>query len=370
MSAQKEHLLIGFYGRGNFGDDWMCSSLLKILGEKKQSNINVFCDNLEFLTKSYPQAKPVSRKLSSLISKIKSSDHLIQGGGTIFHDSYKGVFKYKYLLNLVRWALLFRYAKFCGNKIIITGAGIGPIESRAAKKICSYTLQLADTIIVRDTPSFEEVSQLLGSSEKLAIGCDLTECYKDDTNAKPLPQKNRVVIGISVCDLTPFMNTPQDNNLFWRTFTDNLQQLINHYDEPTLKFLSLYQGSSSTTDKQVSDQICSLLNYKNIKHTVYENDTSSFISEIDECDLVIATKFHAVVAAHKLSKPTLAICYNRKVMDYGTEKGLNKKLLIDIHSNTKDWGQAFATLINTPAPQSQNNNSLKTIKLIHQALSL
>lgn len=79
--------LIGFYGRGNFGDDFMALSLIGALRARGHHDIRVFCDNPSFLRNE--DVTIIPRRALSLLKSIATSSTLIQGGGTIFHDSYK-----------------------------------------------------------------------------------------------------------------------------------------------------------------------------------------------------------------------------------------------------------------------------------------
>ena len=101
----KKILLIGYYGYGNYGDDLLLNSFLKILNELKfDGTIILPLENeIEFKSNHYFNIQVVPRfNFYELKKSIKSSDLIIYGGGNLFQSetSYRSLFYYSYIANI------------------------------------------------------------------------------------------------------------------------------------------------------------------------------------------------------------------------------------------------------------------------------
>ena len=110
-------LLIGYYGFGNTGDDWL--------------EIQAKC----LLKKVYPTIKiDVIKKNRYKVPLFLSQDMVVYGGGTLFQDksSFKSFYFYLFFLFLA-WI----YKK----PVIFLGQGIGPIQSKFNRFLFRYLVK-------------------------------------------------------------------------------------------------------------------------------------------------------------------------------------------------------------------------------------
>lgn len=122
--------IMGFYGRLNFGDDVMARALSRHIVSVTDADVAVAADG-DYIADalSAPRIRVVPRKLTSILGELVHCDVLIQGGGTIFHDSYVGAARRRYCLNLAAWLVLFSLARLLGSRVLVLGAWIGPWRS-------------------------------------------------------------------------------------------------------------------------------------------------------------------------------------------------------------------------------------------------
>ena len=121
-------LLIGFYGRANFGDDLMCSSLANFLSQNRNYSISVVSGHSNSEHLDIGRGSFVARDARAILAALSDTDILCQGGGTIFHDSYFGIYRFRYWINLIQWAILFWIARLRGARVVMVGAGVGPLR--------------------------------------------------------------------------------------------------------------------------------------------------------------------------------------------------------------------------------------------------
>lgn len=348
IASSDRVLIMGFYGRRNFGDDIMARALIEQLHDRGITRIGVFCDDPSFL--SGLSASAVPRTVRSLTAEILKSDILIQGGGTIFHDSYTGKALYRYYVNLLLYAVIFAFARISATRVLVVGAGIGPVRRWLPRVLCGVALSFADMVVVRDRKSESELLRLIPRRRAFLSGHDLA--LLPDPRAFTAEPVRRRRIGISLCDLTPFMIG--DGKGPWNAMASALHRLEEEgKDEPfELHFLSLYTGTSSVSDAGVSRDVAALLPGYHCTFADYSNDPSLFWQEIASCEAVVATKFHAVVAAAVLGRPTLAVSYNRKVSDFCGETDFDPEMVLPLEVATDPdiWTARLRKLLAQTAP--------------------
>lgn len=124
----KVHLIFGYQGYNNYGDELLASIVETHLGET--------CNRL-------------SRK-NSLLQHIKliQEAHTLIGVGGLFQDLSSPLSPWYYLLVIL-------YARISNKQIKLVGQGIGPLHSPLSKLATYISFKLADHISVRDQSSSE-----------------------------------------------------------------------------------------------------------------------------------------------------------------------------------------------------------------------
>lgn len=148
-------IICGAYGKGNGGDDFILEEII--------SQLNQIDPDLPLYVLS---RKPKQTKIATSINAIHTFRFLkmrrtmkrtrlyISGGGTLMQDVTSTRSLLYYLSNL-------KMAKRCGNKTLLYGCGIGPINRPKNQKRASKILnEYADCITLRDDYSQLTLSEL------------------------------------------------------------------------------------------------------------------------------------------------------------------------------------------------------------------
>lgn len=150
LSSRRDILLCGYYGAGNLGDEL---SLAVTCDELSRRTADA---RLVALTRS---RMPLSRDIASIpylsfgrIEKELSKTRLVLFGGSLFQDSTS-------LRSLLFYAHLAASARRRGCRTALIG-GIGPLETRAARRICAAVLPRFDLLCARDAASAAELEAL------------------------------------------------------------------------------------------------------------------------------------------------------------------------------------------------------------------
>jgi polysaccharide pyruvyl transferase WcaK-like protein len=319
--------MIGFYGRRNFGDDLMGLSLISELKVNGYEDIRVFCDEPEFLKDA--DVTVVPRNVFQLVRQICLVDVLVQGGGTVFHDSYVGGALRRFWVNLGYYMCIFLFARAIGTKIILLGAGVGPIRHPISRFLCYQSLNCCSLVLARDKASETEAKSLLGKRTRVELGKDLAVL----SPVVPIAQNSNTLgqIGFSICDLTPFVPL-EDAETSWASMIEGVHEVLDSRPV-SIRFYSLFTGKSGVNDAAVSRAWGSKLAAYDVTYCDYENDTYDFWEDFAESDVMIATRFHAVVAAYLSGLPFLAVSYNRKVRDFCSDVGIPDRWVLSLNES-------------------------------------
>lgn len=338
-------LLLGFYGRGNFGDDLMLAGLVNYLRSNGMETISV----ISGIEGAVPDdCIYIRRTKISILKAIFNSSYIIQGGGTIFHDSYVGLAKYKYFLNLGLFALIFLIARCLRKKVWIVGAGIGPLNNKMARLLSSISFYLVNGIIVRDEASYIDAMDLLPNAKKLFKSHDLA-FLAEQGHSNCSPNDKTFRYGISICDVTDFFDDSHGEP--WTHLAQTINNMPEIFDrlDVELCFISLFNGDSSLSDEIVSKKLVQKLKVNcRIRFVTYTGKIDLFIKEVSNVNFFIATKYHACILAMCIKKPFVAIAYNRKVRDLSAEFSLPMNQIYDLDALCSEmvWREIFLNSFN------------------------
>lgn len=321
----------GYYGFKNFGDETILSILIDHL-KQLGVDVTVFSSDTDFTSKAYNVNSVGSFDIKNVIKRIKETDFLISGGGSLLQDVTS-------LKSLVYYSFIITMALFFNKKVIIFAQGIGPLNSKLAQIIVKNILKHCSLVTVRDEQSLNLLSKW-NINAKLV--CD--PVFSLNTSAQQTISNK---IGIQLRD--------------FKTLNYNLLQklalfIIEKFPEKEIEIFSLQQNQ----DLEICTKFKNMLNSfnPNIKTEIVTED---IINRISKLEILIAMRFHAILTALKFGVKTCAINYDIKVeklaknaqipiisMDasenmeniYQQIKKLNKNELLSFcETKTFDWSE-------------------------------
>jgi polysaccharide pyruvyl transferase CsaB len=322
-------MIIGFYGSGNFGDDMMCVALARLLTENTNAKITILARDPEVHASLKSHKLDVRRwSAAEIWRSVHQSDILCQGGGTNFHDSYAGRKLIRHWCNLTLWAAIFWIARLRRKRVLLLGAGIGPLRRPLTKCLSRIAFSACASIGVRDQASARTLSGTHYSGP-CEIGFDLAAVRVPTMTQRARSRGERLVLAISACSLSEFLGSADLNASYW----SNLGQAISIFNEQQpirVKFCSLYTGASSDSDELAAEIIRNQLPKDlALEHAKYDGSIERFALEFSAADLFLCTKYHAAVMAYLWSCNFAVITYNRKVADFADEIGLPGRRRVD-----------------------------------------
>ncbi len=232
--------LVGYYGCGNLGDEWLLSFFKKYFKEK----------NIKYtvLSGKKPKKNEVSRKnIIAVWRSIRHADTVVFGGGSILQNDSSNK-------SLVYYLTLIALAKKYNKRVMLIGQGIGPIEGGVMTILTKKVLKRVDFISVRDDESKRLLDQWKIRSIEAA-----------DMVFQDIPERCQASgeAGVIACNLMPWKQKwPQG----WKEIKQRIMQVssfglsMSTQDKKAMKGLSVYNLRESplepVTDKEISLIIC------------------------------------------------------------------------------------------------------------------
>ncbi|WP_074078344.1 polysaccharide pyruvyl transferase family protein [Microvirga massiliensis] len=340
--------LFGMFGSGNFGNDGSLEAMLLFLRHvRPDAELVCFCVDPEVVQATYRvSAVPIgslgsaSRTLRLMDKLLLSVPHrlvnlvrafwhvrrldvMIIPGTGILDDFATGPFGAPYAL--FRWCLA---ARLCGTRIGFVSIGAGPIHHPLSRWFMKSALRMAHYRSYRDRIS-RDFMQGIGFD----ASCD--PVYPDIASKLPSPPvperrgccEHPVTVGIGVMAYYGWRNDAQRGASLYQDYLNKLASFCLWLFEQGHRVRILM---GETTDQRAVDD---LLDAISVEHPTLEenridaepaNSLHDLMRQMAETDVVVATRFHNVVCALKLGRPTVSIGYARKNEVLLSEAGLGE----------------------------------------------
>jgi polysaccharide pyruvyl transferase CsaB len=162
-------LVCGAYGHSNAGDEAILSA---IIHEMRQLDANM---SITVLSRR-PKETQVKHRVNAIytfnipkfLHVMRKTKLYLNGGGSLIQDVTSS-------RSLVYYLYTIAAAKKCGNRVIMYGCGIGPIQWEYDRNLVRRVLnQYVDTITLRESHSIEELQRLGVRKPEIMLSSDPT----------------------------------------------------------------------------------------------------------------------------------------------------------------------------------------------------
>lgn len=325
----------GFFGSGNFGNDGSLEVMVEFVKKARpRADLLCICDlpadvesrlgirsirinwrpESRFLRGLDRLVLNIPSKLASLVHAIRHVsrlDALIVPGTGILDDYGTGPQGMPQWL--LRWCVL---ARIFGTKVIFVSVGAGPIHHPLSRWLMKTASRMAVYRSYRDNISKDYMS---------SIGVDVHNdpVYPDVAFALPQPlslpqpcaEGDPITVGLGIMSYNGWRGDKACDEAVYESYLHKLQRFVcwllaeghrvrilmgDSYDQSTVE--KLYQMIE--TDRSEPGRADVIAEPAYSLHEV--------MAQIAATDIVMATRFHNVVCALKLGRPTLSIGYARK----------------------------------------------------------
>ncbi|MBU3138160.1 polysaccharide pyruvyl transferase family protein [Clostridium gasigenes] len=308
---KKKILIYGWFGHENLGDELILKSIIKTIKDADSNAIiNVMGAKPKNIEKYHNGLNNVSTnvdlRFTSIIRTFKYNpfkvvknllfnDYLVIGSGGALSDwNPNSTITLFFMINL--------FKKVLKKPVILLGVGAGPITKEESKSKFRKILERVDFICLRDRESYDLLESIGLKNIKLTndVVYDLNGCFPQNKNESNV-DKSKIAIVV-----TPLILSTDKKK------KDYIDAMINYILElkksnVDIKLIPFQYDYDIDFLKQIQVKT---------NTDIYEDgkdDIWGILNELNNYDLVVGMRFHAVVTSILLNIPVLPIIYHAKV---------------------------------------------------------
>src|SRR5579871_91608 len=337
----KKICLFGMFGGGNFGNDASLESFLLFLREARpDAEVSCVCVDPELIGREYhipttPISVPsFSNSFLRLCNKIslktfgraanwlrailffRQFDIVIVPGTSTLCDYGSGPSASPY--GLFRWAAA---ARLCGVKFCFVGTGAGPILHPVSRWMCRSAAAWAHYRSFRDQVSKDFITSLGIDTSKDPLYPDLVFKLPTPSPLSDAAERTLTTIGVGLMLYNGWRRNKELT--IYQTYVDKMGRFVTSLLRRGYRVRLLI---GETVDRRaVKDvaQIAATAGFSLLEgvptppragqlFTEPADSLHDIMRQINDTDIVVATRFHNVICALKLMRPTVSIGYEAK----------------------------------------------------------
>lgn len=336
----KNILLAGYYGFGNLGDEAILEMVLKQLLEiTARENITVLSGNKDETSNKYNINTIDRYNVLSIIKRLKTSNALVFGGGSLLQDvtSKRSIYYYLFLIKL---------AKLMGNKVVMLSQGIGPILNEKSRKITSNTLNKVDFISVRDKQSKEFLEDIGVDKNKISLSADPVINFRSDEK-----QENKNEDKKKVCfSLRNWKNA---------NVSGKISSVAEKLTENNIEchFIPFYYNEDLELVNEIEKNIGEVATY--YKERLSTNEAYDIIKNMN---LLVGVRLHSLIFAASADVPFVAVSYDHKVDHFVESVNMNVACSIDDIDIDQLYNEIIKKLENEDDEREKLSISVKKLR--------
>lgn len=264
--------LIGYYGYGNFGDEWLCQQSLKFLSEQHpKATFRI----LHRLRHRFKGGQFIHRFAPfDVLLALFWCDHLVLGGGSLFQTRSS-------IRSVMYYASVMLLAKLFGKPVIWLGQGAGPLN-RLGRVILRLSMPRFATLNFRDEGSRDLVLSCCPYHKgRVTVGSDLAFCDVPDRTT-PLGD------AIGLCVQPGIVDIVRDSGVL---------------DEKPIGLMA-FEAQDAAVFEALGMTTLSLLAHKDA---------------IRQCRLVVTSRYHVGILAALHQIPVILIGHDPKLVALGQQ---------------------------------------------------
>jgi polysaccharide pyruvyl transferase WcaK-like protein len=337
-------LLVGAFGQRNCGDEALCAVISRALDEHE---VTIASRDPE-LTQMLHGRRAIPATPLATQRELRRTDLVVVGGGTIFKSLHPSSGRHGGSL-LVRTLGLLALARVHRVPVVFVGVGAGAVRGAMARALARRVARRSQMLVLRDEESAAVLAEL-GVAPPFWIGADPAWALFRDGLPVPVPGRvspaapgvPRVTVAIS--HLADDGWTPSGGSCATPSRVDRLGEALAGLAGRgwQVRLQTWQQGSD---DLAVAEALRAYVPDAAVE-AVPPDLTAAARSFIDD-ELVIAMRFHALVAAAAAGRPIVAVAHEPKLA--GLARRLDQ-LAVPADASTAVFTEAFDRAVEHGAP--------------------
>ncbi|MBB4091645.1 dTDP-4-dehydrorhamnose 3,5-epimerase [Ochrobactrum pecoris] len=332
--------LLGQFGSGNTGNDGSLEAMLQLLQRRcPDAELVCICSKPDVVTQTFdvpaqPVAQPdPSNWLLRIINKAllhfprrivgffcalllaSQLDLIVVPGTGILDDFNENPFGWPFAM--LRWSLA---AKIASTRLIFVSIGAGPVAHPLSRVFIRWASVLAAFRSYRDQVSHDFMKHLDVNPAQDFVSADIAFALPT------VPDEHRVssdqCVGIGVMIYRGWRKDEKDGDAIYGEYRAKMTTLVKRLSADGRQVRLLIGGKG---DIEAARDILERLSPAEADNVVFEPIASlhELMQQIARTDVVIASRYHNVVCALAMKRPTISLAYASKndalLLDTGLE---------------------------------------------------
>jgi polysaccharide pyruvyl transferase WcaK-like protein len=356
-ASPRKICLFGMFGGGNFGNDASLESFLLFLREARpDADISCVCVDPDAIGRAHqitttpisaPEASNTLLRLCNRISLkmigrlanwaraikyVRQFDIIIVPGTSTLNDYGSGPLGTSY--GLYRWAAA---ARLCRVKFCFVGTGAGPILHPISRWMLRSAAAWAHFRSFRDQESKDFLASLGIDTSREQVYPDLVFRLPTPLPTRTPTQEKPTTIGVGLMNYNGWRAGARSGSdpAIYETYIETMGRFVNSLLDRGYRVRLLTGETVDVRAVRDIGRIAEASGYQLIdgilppakgQQLVTEpiNSLHDVMRQISDTDIVVATRFHNVVCALKLARPTISIGYEFKNDAVMTDMGLGE----------------------------------------------
>lgn len=325
-------VLFGQFGSGNAGNDASLEAMIALLARARpDAELVCVCPDPQSVADAFdiravasgrPGGKPplgsvidrLTMRMPSRLAGLAYPFAMMRGAdmmivpGTGFLDDFQER-PLGWPLMILRWCVA---ARIAGARLAFVSIGAGPIRHRLSRLFMTSAARLCHYRSYRDAQSRDFLLGLGAAQRTDEIYPDLAFALAQPFAREP-EEGRRIGVGVGVMAYSGWVRRHADGAAIYAAYLDKIEAFV--------RWLSAegHEVRLITGDRQDREAVCEIVTRLKLRPPegtrVRVRPTESLRQVMDEIaltDIVVATRFHNIVAALKLARPTVSLGYAEK----------------------------------------------------------
>ena len=248
---------------------------------------------------------------------LRRVDLLVVAGGGQLSDHFEGVWGFP--LQLFSWCLLARCA---GAQVAVLNVGAGPIGGSGSRVLFRWTLRLARYRSYRDERSRRLIEEI-GVHDAGSVGPDLV--FGWEPTIEPGPEPEGRTVGLNVFPYRDWRYWPMYDPAAYAAYVDKISDVALWLlgQGYRVRLFPTQLRADVRVIKDVFEKLAGRLaaGMEERLEVAVIASVDDVAREIRRSDVIVATRFHAIVIAMLMGKPVLGLCNESKMTDVMAQMG-------------------------------------------------
>lgn len=290
-------LLVGAFGQGNPGDEALCEAFRRSL-QQHGAHITI-ASRTPALTALRYHTPTISTAPTDVVRSLRDTDLVVAGGGTVFKQLHASTGRHRNAL-LRSTAALIGLAHARGAVVALVGVGAGSVTGREARTLVRWIVRHTDLLVLRDEESAAVLTEA-GAASPFRVGADPAWTLL----GAPEPRR---VDGVAAGSITVAVSHLAGD----RSLVERLGDALRPFAASHTIRLEPWQTDAAMRDHAVAEALRARIG-TGAEVVPPPEDLATARDAYRADRLVLAMRFHALVAAGAAGTTALAIAHEPKL---------------------------------------------------------